>query len=178
MSFKSLSFCVGLSLVSGFAHAHPSKCQHTHNGRGGITWEENCGGNSHLPQSPTKGTEDEKSPHAAHLSKHNLVLFGQDEIFASHIVFKKPHNFQLILKVNLDDIAKRHYAQLKSINPEAQIVFLLDPMDLSSITQVTELSGVMKERGTPSKITPLQLKLSKNDFEIVYFEELPLDLNE
>ena len=39
----------------------------------------------------------------AHHAKHNMVLFGDgDTYYASHIVYKEPHNFQVILKINLD----------------------------------------------------------------------------
>lgn len=30
-----------------------------------------------------------------HRAKHSLILFGENEIFASHIVYKVPHNYQV-----------------------------------------------------------------------------------
>jgi hypothetical protein len=177
MNFKALLSSFGLSFLSSFAHAHPNKCDHTH-GSGGISWEGGCGKRSHQSQSLTLGGGVEASPHEAHWSKHNLILFGEDEIFASHIVFKQPHNFQLILKVNFGEAARQHIALLRSINPDAQVVFLLDPVDLNSIAKVEKLSGVVKERGTSNKIVSTLVTLSKKDFEIIYFDELPLDLSE
>lgn len=71
--------------------------------------------------------------HEGH-AKHNMVLFGEKEIFASHIVYKVPHNFQVILKVQLDDKTRDTYLIEKSKYPTDYSVIYFDelPLDLSS----------------------------------------------
>ena len=178
MKFKNLIVSIGLSSVSIIAIAHPHKCQHSHNANGTIAWEENCGGRSDFNYA-INDSESNRSPTGeGHYSKHNMLLNGSDEIFASHIVYKKPHNFQIILRVRFPEAVKQHYLNVRTNDPDAQIVFLLDPMDISAIAAAPAITGSLQERGSSNKIIVPHVTLQKKDFDVIFFDELPLDLND
>ena len=178
MKLKNLIVAISLSGASIVAFAHPHKCQHTHNANGTITWEENCGGRSNVSYEINDGESNQSHKSEAHHSKHNMLLIGSDEIFASHIVYKKPHNFQVILKVRFPDAIKQHYLYLRKNDPDSQIVLLLDPMDISAIATVPAITGSLQKRGSSNRIIVPRVTLQKKDFDVVFFDELPLDLND
>lgn len=160
----------GLAL-STLAHAHPSKCQHSHAPGGRIIWEEACGGTrSATSPDARRGHQAEAERHPP----HNMLLLGRDEIFASHIVYKAPHNYQVILKLRLPEKIRGEYLALRERNPEADLVFLLDEMDISRIASASTLSGtirVLRGTGDFPRIT-----LDRDQFDLVFFNELPLSL--
>ena len=49
--------------------------------------------------------------------KHNMILVGETEIFASHIVYKVPHNFQVILKIKFDPATLATYRTARAEHP-------------------------------------------------------------
>jgi hypothetical protein len=108
--------------------------------------------------------------------KHNMLLFGNEKVFASHIVYKEPHNFQVILALELPEEAKRHYLSLRDGDPTAQVVLLLDPSDIGAIESTPTISGVIVKRGSSSDELPLHVTLARDEFGIVFFNPLPLDL--
>ncbi len=114
----------------------------------------------------------------AHHAKHNMVLFGEDKIYASHIVYKVPHNFQVILEVQLPPDAKEKYLEARRQDPQGTFVLLLDHMDIRDIASATGISGPIQkfqDSGPNLPIAPT-FRLERKDYRLIYFDELPLSL--
>ncbi len=112
-----------------------------------------------------------------HHSKHRMILLGESEIFASHIVYKMPHNIQLILKLLFPIETRQAYLQEKVKFPGDLFILVLDPMDLSKIAEAKLISGTIYREiadGTRSKIADTVIEGA--NFKIIYYEELPTDL--
>jgi hypothetical protein len=111
-------------------------------------------------------------------AKHGMLLFGETEIFASHIVYKVPHNFQVILKIRLDEKSKDAYLKERAQYPNDQIIFLLDSMDISRIKEKPQIVGEIFRRGEDEAKYPIgeNVILNPSDYSMIYFDELPLDL--
>jgi hypothetical protein len=109
---------------------------------------------------------------------HNMVLFGDESVFASHIVYKQPHNFQVILELELPEDVKQAYLAAKQSHPKDRFILLLNPMDIGEIEAADSIGGVIFRRGANGTRTDIwsQVTLSKADFKIIYFDELPLSL--
>jgi hypothetical protein len=53
---------------------------------------------------------------------HGMLLFGQKEIFLSHLpMFHKPHDYQVILKVDLSASVQKSYLEDRKKNPGEKI---------------------------------------------------------
>ena len=114
-----------------------------------------------------------------HHATHNMVLYGQGENFyASHLVYKVPHNYQVILKLNLPSDVKAQVNKEMSAYPSDQFIYLLDHMDIGQITQQPKISGQIFRRAADGskQILFSSLTLQPNEYRIVYFSELPLSL--
>lgn len=115
----------------------------------------------------------------SHHVKHNMVIFGTSGgFYASHIVYKVPHNYQVILKVNLDPIANATLSAELSANPNEQFIYLLDQMNIADLQQTPRISGQVFRRaadGTKS-LALSSVILEPGDYSIIYFNELPLSL--
>ena len=110
---------------------------------------------------------------------HNMVLYGQGENFyASHIVYKVPHNYQVILKLNLSFDVRATLNKEMNAYPTDQFIYLLNHMDIGQITQQPAISGqVFRRTADGSKqILFSTVALQPSDYSIVYFSELPLSL--
>lgn len=168
-----MTIALALASLSPLVQAHPQKCQTTHTANDLIR-EDDCGsgGAAFVTESPAVAA----TVPASHPS-HNMLLFGSEEIYASHIVYKSPHNFQVILKLRLPDNVKEHYLLLRDSHPDAQIVLLLDPFDISTIATASTISGLIKVRGSSNRILTPRVTLTRNDFDLVFFNELPLALD-
>lgn len=116
----------------------------------------------------------------AHHAKHNMVLFGENEIFLSHIVYKVPHNFQVILKIQLDEQLRNTYLAEKQAHPDDEFIFLLDHMSIKDIATVDSISGTISRTDSTGvkSILATGVVLGKNQFKIIYFDELPLSLEQ
>lgn len=116
----------------------------------------------------------------SHHAKHNMVLFGESEIFLSHIVYKVPHNFQVILKIELDEKTKATYLQEKKSNPDDEYIFLLDHMDIKDISTVESISGTISRTDAAGAKTILatNVVLKRSQYKVIYFDELPLSLEQ
>lgn len=156
---------IGLSLfiISGKASAHLTKCDHRHNPDTTITWD--C--ESAVKHGP-----------AHNHTKHNMILLGETEVFASHIVYKEPHNFQVILRLGLDPEAKELYLAARKLHEKDLFIFLLDPMDIKEIASLSVISGKIFHRDANDEehVILSNVTLSKENFSIFYFDELPLSL--
>lgn len=110
-----------------------------------------------------------------HHPKHNMILFGEQEVFASHIVYRKPHNYQVILKLKLDPQANKRYLDQRAKFPQDRFIYLLDEMDIATIASASAISGSMLRfdaNDNRNEVLP-KVDIPRQDFEIVYFNELP-----
>lgn len=115
-----------------------------------------------------------------HQVKHNMVLFGEKEIFVSHIVYKSPHNYQVILKVDFNENIRQLYLEARAGNPNDEFIFLLDKMHIADIATLDTISGTLfrtDEKGLKTTLAN-EVILDKNHFKIIFFNELPLNLED
>ncbi len=116
--------------------------------------------------------------HTEHYVKHNMVLVGENEIFASHLVFKEPHNYQVILGLELDPAVKEAYQRERRNYPQDTFIYLLDDMHIAHIRHMNAISGtIFRKDSLGNKIVLANgVKLEKSAFTVLYFNELPLSL--
>ena len=111
-----------------------------------------------------------------HCVKHNMVLFGEQEVFASHIVYKVPHNYQVVMKVTFSDDVKKKYLSARQQNPGKLMILLLDPTDISKINIPKDLSATLlveDESGTRTEIAS-KIRISREDYQVLFFDEVPM----
>lgn len=115
----------------------------------------------------------------SHHVKHNMVMYGESEIFLSHLVYKVPHNYQVILKIELPTEVREHYLAEKKAHPEDRFIFLFDHMCIGDIAEAEYVVGeVFRKDALGNKIVlEASLKLTKENYKIIFFNELPTDLN-
>ena len=113
-----------------------------------------------------------------HHVKHNLLVFGNAEIYASHLVYKSPHNHQVVLRLRLEAAELRAYHGARAAFPRDKVLLLLNPVDISRVAQATSLSGVLlRVDGDGKKITLVpEVRLDHGEFTLLYSAELPLSL--
>jgi hypothetical protein len=52
-------------------------------------------------------------------STHGMLIFGADKIYASHLpMFRSPHNYQIIIELVLDKVAKQKFIAYQKLHPE------------------------------------------------------------
>jgi hypothetical protein len=122
----------------------------------------------------TAGSAD----HAQHHATHNMVLYGDRDVFASHLVYKAPHNFQIILQIQLDPQTRKAYLDERRRHPMERVVLLLDPMPIRDITEAPVLTGTLLRR--PEKGPPVvlreRIRLERKNVKLILLNELPLSL--
>lgn len=118
-----------------------------------------------------------ENPHHKHV-KHNMVIFGETEIFLSHIVYKSPHNYQVLLKIEPDEEFRQIYGDSRKNHPDDDYIFLLDGMNIAEIADSGSISGTLfrtDETGLKTILSP-DVKIDRLHFKVFYFNELPLSL--
>lgn len=120
---------------------------------------------------------DDQPHHPAH-PPHNMVLLGLDEVFASHIVYKTPHNFQVELAVKLPPDVQAVYRAARVEHPDDTYIFLLDSMSIADIGTQERLSGQVFRLDAEDRRTDLasDVVLERDAFRVVFFQKLPLSL--
>lgn len=110
--------------------------------------------------------------------KHNMILYGENEIFISHLVYKAPHNYQVILKVQFPENVRERYFETKKAHPDDTYIFLLDKMHIADIGGLESITGTLARTDSEGVKTVLaeSVKVDKADYKIVFFNELPLNL--
>jgi hypothetical protein len=111
-------------------------------------------------------------------ARHGMILLGTQEVFASHIVYKEPHHFQVLAKLNLDDATLQKYLTAKAQRPNDLFILVLDPIDLRDIGSLGRLTGKIlrqDETGTKHDLV-LGVEIPKGKLQVLYFDELPLSL--
>ncbi len=113
-----------------------------------------------------------------HHVKHNMVMMGEQEIFVSHIVYKVPHNYQVILKIKLSPKVLVQYLKAKSAHPNNLMILLLDHMDISKIAEISEITGTIYSKDSLGNRTEILsgVQIAKENFSVVYFDEVPVNL--
>lgn len=114
----------------------------------------------------------------AHHAKHNMIMMGTDEVFISHIVYKVPHNYQVILKIELEKSIHSEYLKIRQNHPDSLVIILLDHMDISKIADASFITGTILVENAQGDRTEMitHVKIAKENFQIVYFDEVPLIL--
>lgn len=115
--------------------------------------------------------------HAGHV-RHNMLLYGVEPVFASHIVYKEPHNYQLILQLGLDELARSTYLKIRNEHPEVRQFLLLDPLDLNEFASTDSLTGSLLYEELDGKRHVLleRITIPKKSYKVIYFEKLPVSL--
>jgi len=115
----------------------------------------------------------------SHHVKHNMVMYGESEIFLSHLVYKVPHNYQVILKIELPTEVRERYLAEKKAHPQDRFIFLFDHMCIEDIAEAEYVVGeIFRKDALGNKIVlEASLQLMKENYKIVFFNELPTDLN-
>lgn len=100
------------------------------------------------------------------------------EIFVSHIVYKVPHNYQVILKIELQRKTKDLYLKEKSLHSADEFIFSLDQMNIKDIASVPMISGtILRTDQSGGKIEIAKIvEIDRAHFKVLYFDELPLSL--
>lgn len=123
----------------------------------------------------TAATADDHAHHA----RHNMLIYGSGEVFASHIVYKAPHNYQVIFRVVLPEAVATAYHASRALHPDDTYLWLLDPLDMSTIESQTQLSGTFfREDATGEReILAPSLALTNDAYKLLLFNQLPLALD-
>lgn len=125
-------------------------------------------------------TATSAAEHSGHHSqvKHNMILYGENEIFISHLVYKAPHNFQVIIKVQFPENIRELYLDSKKDFPGDSYIFLLDKMHIADIATLDSIAGTLTRTNGEGVKTVLaeNVRIDKADYKIVFFNELPLNL--
>jgi hypothetical protein len=111
-------------------------------------------------------------------SQHNMILLGEGPIFASHIVYKEPHNFQVLLEIKFDEETKSLYLASKADHSQALFIFLLDPIDIKNISTQEFISGSISYTDSAEQRHEVihHVTVSRANFKVIYLDELPLSL--
>lgn len=115
----------------------------------------------------------------SHHSQHNMVLFGEDKLYASHIVYKEPHNYQVILKLDLESNLQAAINNEQRLYPNDTFILLLDSMDIGQIQSKPKISGQVFRRSSDEMkhLILEKLEIDPKKYSVTYFNELPLDLS-
>ncbi len=114
----------------------------------------------------------------SHHPKHNMILMGESQVFASHIVYKEPHNYQVLLQIDFDKVSLDTYLAFKKLHPENLFILLLDPMEIKNIASQDSISGTILYENADGQRTQIitNVFIPKENFRIIYFDEVPLSL--
>ena len=111
-------------------------------------------------------------------ARHNMVVHGAVEVFASHIVYKVPHNYQVIIRVRFSKQAQAAYLAARAEHPNDTFIFLLDAVHIADLAAQERISGVLFRRDVNDARVDIatNVVLERSQYDVVYSEELPLSL--
>jgi hypothetical protein len=111
-------------------------------------------------------------------ARHYMILMGENEIFASHFVFKQPHNYQVLLSVKFDPATQAKYREEREKHPNELFMLFLDPIVIKDIEHLDSISGkllVEDKNEVQHEILPA-VNLGRDQFKVIFFNEVPLSL--
>jgi hypothetical protein len=110
----------------------------------------------------------------SHVAKHGFMLFGTSDVYAAHIIAQPPHNYQVLLQLDLEDPTLSAYFAARAADPGAFFRLVLDPLDLSRLASVDGVTGtIYSEHEGRDDITVATFALPRVNYTILYFNELP-----
>ena len=115
--------------------------------------------------------------HSPNHVRHNMLLFGQETLFLSHLVYKQPHNFQVILQVEFKPSDREQIEKARQAHPNDQFVLLLNPVDISQLSaEHPALAGDIKRDDSTGNRSDVLPQIQVQSYQILYFDEGPLSL--
>ena len=127
-----------------------------------------------------------RGEHAADCGQHNMMLVGEQAVFASHLpMFDSPHRFQVILEVDLAKAGQNRnaiYAADRKAHPKVGM-YTLEPQEMFVLSQMsrgdqkarrtsfrgTVYRGHLERGGTPlDPLTGVSVRAKR----VVYAEEI------
>jgi len=83
-------------------------------------------------QAPSEGSDHH---HHDTTGIHGMLLFGEDVVYLSHLpMFSTPHNFQVILEVELDERARRVYLSDRAADSETIHTFQPEKFPIAELS--------------------------------------------
>jgi hypothetical protein len=111
-------------------------------------------------------------------STHGMLIFGKEKIYASHLpLFQAPHNYQIILELELSTSDKKKLVSDQQAHPEFTTYtiepekFILPEMVKNPRPFTVNLYRGHFERGGTKLLTNIRVTISK----IVFFKKLKAD---
>ena len=105
-----------------------------------------------------------------------MIIFGTSPTYASHIVYKVPHNYQVLLEIHFDEVTQARYLEEKARHPDEQYILLLDAMDISEIASVDKVTGRLFRENASGEEAPVadEVVLPRAAYRVIYFNEVPM----
>lgn len=106
-------------------------------------------------------------------SVHGMLIFGREKIYTSHLpLFHAPHNYQVILEIELDKAAKEEFNKDRQLHPEFTTYtieperFILPDKISSKGSFKASLYRGHFERGGTKILDSIHIKI----FAVIYFK--------
>lgn len=108
-------------------------------------------------------------------STHGMLIFGKEKIYASHLpLFHPPHDYQIILELELDKTARQKFITDQQQHPES-VTYTIEP-EKFVLPEKINSKGSFKasvyrghfERGGIKIATDVNIKIT----QVVYFKKL------
>ncbi|WP_157807312.1 hypothetical protein [Hymenobacter chitinivorans] len=115
------------------------------------------------------------SPTPDRPSTHGMLIFGTQQVFASHLpMFHSPHNYQVVLELELGDSAQTSYRASRQLFPQETVYTLEpEPFVLPELVQQPRPFRATLYRGHFERGgTPIARQLTVRIKQVLYFEQL------
>lgn len=111
-------------------------------------------------------------------SVHGMLMFGQNKIYLSHLpMFHSPHNYQVILEVEIPELVKNKYTNSIKNNPVETVYtivpesFILPDIVMNSKPFMAKIFKGHFERGGTPITENVKLEIKK----VIYFKKFSTD---
>lgn len=107
-------------------------------------------------------------PHTGHAAVHGMLMFGAEKIFISHLpLFHAPHDYQVILEVEVPQEKKALYLKAVEQNPQSIFTVVPKPFVLATANSLpAQIQGDIFlghfEKGGKLLLSQVLLKIKKN----------------
>ncbi|UOQ51049.1 hypothetical protein [Hymenobacter cellulosivorans] len=120
------------------------------------------------PHSPAPGPADRSST-------HGMLIFGQQQVFASHLpMFHTPHDYQVVLELELGDSAQAAYRASQQQFPQ-QTVYTLEPEQFvlpQMVQQPRPFRATLYRGHFERGGTPIARQITVRIRQVLYFQRL------